>query len=174
MTDLQPTTETSIDGYNGNSIPWTDAEQRIRDNPAAPGQSYWIATTSPDGRPHVMPVGALWIDGAFYFSSGPGTRKSRNIAQNQHVVVTAVLPGLDLVVEGEAAKITDDATLNKVAAVFGASGWGPTVRDGAFYHDFSAPSAGPPPWELYQVTPTKAFGLSTEEPYGATRWTFES
>jgi hypothetical protein len=173
MTDLTPTTETSIDGYGGKFTSWADAEQRIKDNPGMPGMSYFLATVDPAGTPHNVPVGLLWADGAFWFSSGPGTRKSRNIAHDPHVVVTAGLPGLDLVVEGTAAKVTDDATLTKIAGVFGDHGWGPTVRDGAFYHEFSAPSAGPPPWELYRVTPTRAFGLGTDEPYGATRWTFE-
>ncbi len=54
----------------------------------------------PDGRPHVTAVGALWVDGKFYFTSGAATRKGRNLAANGHCVITVALDGLDLVVEG--------------------------------------------------------------------------
>jgi len=54
--------------------------------------------------------------------------------------------------------------------VFASGGWAPTVRDGAFHHEFSAPSAGPPPWYVYEFTPHTVFGQATAEPYGATRW----
>jgi hypothetical protein len=74
------------------------------------------------------------------------------------------------VLEGEAHRVTDEATLQAAAPLF--SDWGPTVRDGAFWHEYSAPSAGPPPWDLYEMTPTTAFGLATGEPFGATRWRF--
>ena len=75
-------------------------------------------------------------------------------------------------VEGEAVKVTDADRLQRLADVYAANGWGPTVRDGAFYHEYSAPSAGPPPWDLYRFTPTTVFGLATAEPSGATRWRF--
>jgi hypothetical protein len=46
------------------------------------------------------------------------------------------------------------------------------VEGDAFTAPFSAPSAGPPPWQLYRFTFETAFGVATDEPYGATRWTF--
>src|SRR5438445_9445901 len=36
----------------------------------------WLATVNPDGRPHVMPVGTLYVDDTFYFTAGPKTRKA--------------------------------------------------------------------------------------------------
>jgi hypothetical protein len=50
------------------------------------------------------------------------------------------------------------------------SDWQPQVRDGAFYHDYSAQSAGPPPWYDYEFTAKTVFGFTTAEPHGATRW----
>ena len=47
---------------------------------------------------------------------------------------------------------------------------GSQVRDGAFWHEYSAPSAGPPPWDVYEITPTTIFAVATREPHGATRW----
>ena len=83
------------------------------------------------------------------------------------------LPDLDLVVEGTAAKITDAATLERLVQVYVDQGWPATVKDGALTAPFSAPSAGPPPWDLYEFTPRTAFGVASAEPHGATRWTFE-
>ena len=79
-----------------------------------------------------------------------------------------------LVVEGTAARVTDASTLRRLAQLYAAQGWPATVKDGALTAEFSAPSAGPPPWDLYAVTPTTAFGVATAEPYGATRWRFEA
>jgi hypothetical protein len=70
--------------------------------------------------------------------------------------------------------VTDEGTLKRLAERYAAQGWSPTVSDGAFTADYSAPSAGPPPWYLYVVTPTTAFGVATAEPHGATRWQFKS
>jgi len=119
-----------------------------------------------------MPLGVLWIDGAFYFNSGAGTRKAKNLAQNPHCVLAVATHEFDLVVEGEAIKVSDEAKLKRVVEAYRAQGWQPTVRDGALYAEYSAPSAGPPPWDVYEVTPETIFALGTAEPYGATRWRF--
>jgi hypothetical protein len=74
--------------------------------------------------------------------------------------------------EGRAARVTDEAMLQRLARVFAGGGWAPTVADGGFTHDFSAPSAGPPPWYVYEFTPDDAYAVATKEPGGATRWTF--
>jgi general stress protein 26 len=131
-----------------------------------------LATTRPDGRPHVAAIGALWVDGKFYFTSGAGTRKSRNLASNPNCVISVSLTGIDLVMEGTAVKVTDDETLQHLAERYAAQGWPASVKDGAFTAEYSAPSAGPPPWDLYVLTATTAFGVLTIEPGGATRWRF--
>jgi hypothetical protein len=69
--------------------------------------------------------------------------------------------------------VKDDAKLRRAAETYASHGWHPTVRDGAFHAEYSAPSAGPPPWDLYEITPKTAFGVATAEPHGATRWRFE-
>ena len=115
----------------------------------------------PDGRPHLAGVGALWLDGDFYFVSGEGTRKSQNLAENPNCVLSVALPDLDLVVEGTATQVTDDATLQRLAESYVAQGWPVHVENGAFTAPYSAPSAGPPPWNLYVVTPSVAFGVGS-------------
>jgi hypothetical protein len=89
-------------------------------------------------------------------------------------VISGILPDLDLVVEGAATKVTDEPTLQRLAELYDAQGWPATVKDGALTAPYSAPSAGPPPWDLYEFTPTTAFGVATAEPYGATRWHFQT
>jgi hypothetical protein len=163
---------TNLDIYGHPPIPWSRAEHQLE---AAVGESvrHWLATVRPDGRPHVAGIGALWIDGKFYFVSGAGTRKSRNLAERADCVISVNLPDLDLVVEGVATKVTDGPTLQRLAALYDAQGWPATVKDGAFTAPYSAPSAGPPPWDLYEFTPGTAFGVAGAEPHGATRWRFQ-
>jgi nitroimidazol reductase NimA-like FMN-containing flavoprotein (pyridoxamine 5'-phosphate oxidase superfamily) len=147
--------------------PWPEARRRL-----AEADTYWLATVRPDGRPHVVPVLAVWLDGTLHFSAGAGTRKAKHLARDPHCVITTGAPALDLVVEGQAAKVRDDATLQRVAEVYASKyQWPVTVRDGAFWAD-GAPTAGPPPYDVYEVTPTTAFGFGTDETFGATRWRF--
>jgi pyridoxine/pyridoxamine 5'-phosphate oxidase len=161
----------NLDIYGDELIPWSRAVEQLE---AGSAQSFWLATVRPDGRPHVAAVGALWVDGKLYFTSGPQTRKSRNLAQNPACVFAVTLPNLDLVIEGTAARVTDEATLQLLAQRYAAQGWPASVSDGALTAEYSAPSAGPPPWFLYVLAPTTAFGVATAAPNGATRWQFES
>ncbi|MBB5786245.1 pyridoxamine 5'-phosphate oxidase family protein [Jiangella mangrovi] len=175
-----PVSDRNLDGYGAPLIPWEKVRERLDAGvPQAPGtggpnrHTCWLATVRPDGRPHVMPLGLLWLDGAFWFNAGPGTRKARNPAADPHCVVTVALDPFDIVVEGTAQKVTDDATLRRVVDAYAADdGWEATIEDGALTAPFSAPSAGPPPWEVYRVTPSTVFALGAEDPLGATRFTF--
>ncbi len=46
-------------------LAWDWAVERL-----TKARNYWVATTCPDGRPHCVPVWGVWLDDAFYFSSG--------------------------------------------------------------------------------------------------------
>jgi len=164
----------NLDIYGNPPLPWSRALDQLEAaaDTQAP-RTTWLSTVRPDGRPHLTGVGALWVDGRFYFTSGARTRKSRNLAANPNCALSMVLKGLDLAVEGRAEKVTDPATLERLAARYAAQGWPARAIDGALTAEFSAPSAGPAPWELYVVTPVTAFGVATAEPYGATRWRFD-
>ncbi len=162
----------NLDIYGSGPIPWSRPLEQLESFAAGPDSSTWLSTTRPDGRPHVAGVGALWLDGKFYFVSGASTRKSRNLEASPGCVISVSLPGIDFIVEGTAVKVTDEATLQRLAERYAAQGWSPTVKDGAFTAEYSAPSAGPPPWDLWVLTPTVAFGVASAEPYGATRWRF--
>jgi len=167
----QEPTHKNLDIYGAKPIPWSRALKQL--GSSAKG-TYWLATTNPDGRPHVAAVGALWVDGKIYFVSGTRTRKSRNLAANPSCVVSVSLTGIDLVLEGTAIRVADRPTLLRLAKRYAAQGWPASVSGVAFTAEYSAPSAGPPPWNLYVVRPSTAFGVSTTDPSGATRWRFEN
>jgi general stress protein 26 len=131
--------EKNLDIYGDAPIPWSRALDQLDDVSAK--KTYWLATARPDGRPHVAGVGAWWIDGKFYFTSGDGTRKSRNLAENPTCVISVALPTLDLAIEGTAATVTDEATLQHLAERYAAQGWPASVGEGAI----TAPTARPAP-----------------------------
>ena len=164
-------TKNLADLYNLPPIPWSRALEALES--AEPQARCFIATTRPDGRPHVAGIGALWDQGKVYFVSGDGTRKSKNVARNANCTIAMALAGIDLVFEGIAERVTDDETLQRLAKRYGDQGWPARIEDGAFTYDYSAPSAGPPPWDLYVVAPQTVFGVLAAEPGGATRWRFD-
>jgi nitroimidazol reductase NimA-like FMN-containing flavoprotein (pyridoxamine 5'-phosphate oxidase superfamily) len=172
MVEKKPVAEQMLSGEHATATPWAEARRRLED--PGPGTTHWLATVRPDGRPHVVPVGAVWDDGAFYFTTGQGTRKGKNLDHNPHCVISFASRGYDLVFEGNAVRLTDNAKLERVAEVYRANGWPVTVRDGGFDAPYSAPTTGPAPYEVYQVTPTTAFGFGTSDETvdHPTRWRF--
>jgi hypothetical protein len=171
MPDRAPVETTNLDGYGNPALPWSRPRDLLAVSPT-PDIPFFLGTVRPDGRPHSAGIGALWHNGDFYIVSGPTTRKSRNLAANPACTITVRLAGLDLVVEGEATRVTDQPTLEQVAALYRAGGWPATVEGDAFTAPYSAPAAGSPPWHLYRFTIHTAIGTASAEPYGATRWRF--
>ena len=167
----QKPTHKNLDIYGAKPIPWSRALKQLGSSTAG---TYWLATTKPDGPPHVAGTGALWIDGKIYFVSGARTQKSRNLAANPSCVFSVSRTGIDLVLEGRAIRVIDRPTLLRLARRYAAQGWPVSVSGDAFTAAYSAPSAGPPPWNLYVVKPITAFGVASAEPSGATRWRFGS
>lgn len=173
MTDQEPAQTTNLDRYGSAPLPWSRPRDLLASGTPQPGMPFFLGTCRPDGRPHAAGIGALWLDGDLCFTSGPGTRKSRNLAANPACTISVRLQGIDLVLEGEAARTSDRQTLERAAAAYRSGGWPAEVEADAFTAPFSAPSAGPPPWHLYRFRFHTAIGVATAEPYGATRWRFE-
>jgi hypothetical protein len=172
MTDREPIETTNLDRYGNKPLSWSRALQRLETDLPKMGTTSFLATIRPEGRPHSAGVGAMWLDDGLYFTSGPGTRKSRNLVANPACTISIKLEGLDLVLDGEATRVTDGATLEKVASLYHGGGWPAEVDGDALTAPFSAPSAGPAPWHLYRFTFGTAIGVATAEPHGATRWRF--
>ena len=173
MTDLEPTDITNLDRYGSPPLAWARPRDPLAAGPFGPGTTFFLGTLRPDGRPHAAGIGAVWLDGDVYFTSSPDTRKARNLAANPACTISVQLEDIDLVLEGEASRVTHGVTLEQVAALYRGAGWPAEVEGDAFTAPFSAPSAGPPPWHLYRFEFHTAFGVATAEPHGATRWRFE-
>lgn len=176
MPDRTPSETINLDRSGDDALPWS----RPRDILAAAADerrsaykgSAFLGTVRPDGTPHAAGIGAQWSDGDFFFTSGAGTQKSRNLAANPACTIVMSLEGIDLVFAGEARRVTEPETLHAVAQLYGRLGWPVAVEGSAFTAPYSAPSAGPPPWDLYRFVFHTVYGLATEEPSGATRWRF--
>jgi len=141
-----PTTSTGL-------LPWKWAEKRLRQS-----HNYWIATTRPDRAPHLMVVWGLWLDGAFYFSTGKQSRKAKNLARNRHCVIATEHAEQAVVVEGTAAIVDRPALLKQFARLY-------QKKYKWDMSDFAEP--------VYAVRPATAFGLYEKDFMGsATRWKF--
>ena len=171
------------DLYNLPLLGWAPIEARLERGvsqaPETGGpnrHTCWLATINPDGSPHLNGVGALWVDGSFWFETGERSRKGRNLARDPRCTLSLATQEFDLVVEGEAHRVTDPETVEVMAKRWSAAGWPARVDETgtALTAEYSAPSAGPPPWVVYQLTPRIATALSTVEPGGATRWSFSN
>jgi len=146
--------------------PSWDEVQRVLES----AQLSWITTVRTDGRPHVTPLVAVWLDDALHFCTGAAEQKGRNLEANPHVVVTTGCNswdrGLDVMVEGDAVRVTDEATLQRLARAWAEKWdgqWKFGVRDGAFV---SPPGVGNDDGTsalVFAVRPTKvlAFGKGT-------------
>jgi hypothetical protein len=170
MTNKEPMAELMVEHEGGKVTPWAQVRELM-----LKGGTYWLATVRPDGRPHVVPVGPAWVGDDLFFTTGQGTVKGNNLAHNPHCVLTLTTDGYDLVVEGEAAKMTDEQRLHLVAEAYVAQDWPAYVHDGVLDAPFSAPTTGPAPYDVYEMTPTVAFAFGTEEAtvYSTTRYRFE-
>jgi hypothetical protein len=176
-----PKSEESLVDDRPGSTPWDDARDRLTE--PEPGRHNWLATVRPDGRPHLMPVIAFWMDGALHFVAGEGTQKGRNLAADGRCVIgteSRGLPSLDIIVEGRAEPLSDADAVVRITEQVNAVGW-PLEARGVEVQGPNAPTAGPPPYRIFRVEPTTAFGLpgtygmeqfKPEDLPRPTRWTF--
>jgi nitroimidazol reductase NimA-like FMN-containing flavoprotein (pyridoxamine 5'-phosphate oxidase superfamily) len=170
MAEPVPVTELSaFSSPNAAPTGWSQARDEL-----AAAEVYWLSTVRPDGRPHVTPLLAVWLDGALYFCTGPEERKAKNLSENRHCVLTTgqnTLDGLDLVIEGTAERVRDPGELGRVAdtyeSKYGAhfvepdgtwSGLGDAIRRAEVL--------------VYRVAPETGFGFGKLGRFSQTRWTF--
>ncbi len=122
---------------------------------------FWVSTVRADGRPHVTPLVAVWLDGALHFTTGATEQKAVNLAGNPHVVLATGCNswdgGLDVVVEGDAMQLTDDEVLERLAQAWATKWdgrWHFEARDGAFHHEGGGEAL------VFSVTPTKVLAFA--------------
>ncbi|MEU9124312.1 pyridoxamine 5'-phosphate oxidase family protein [Streptomyces sp. NPDC048506] len=168
VTELDP----NYSSEDAKRIAWSAAVGGMTE-----AEIFWLSTVRPDGRPHVTPLLAVWADDALHFCTGPGERKAKNLAANAHCALTTstaggndLHAGLDVVVEGEAVQVGDEATLRRLAELYVekyGSDWQFEVRDGAFHGQGGRAV-------VFRVEPSTAFGFGRgESEYSQTRWRFD-
>ncbi|HEY7283395.1 MAG TPA: pyridoxamine 5'-phosphate oxidase family protein [Actinomycetota bacterium] len=169
----EPTTELDerFSAPGADTVPWSTARKLLES-----AQLSWITTVRADGRPHVTPLVAVWVDDALHFATGESEQKAMNLAANPHVVLTTGCntwdQGIDVMVEGEALRVTEQAMLVRLAAAWATrwnGEWQYNVVEGGFAHD-QGPNAGAGQLVLvFQVAATKilAFG---KDPFSHTRY----
>jgi nitroimidazol reductase NimA-like FMN-containing flavoprotein (pyridoxamine 5'-phosphate oxidase superfamily) len=148
-------------------LSWADVQTLV-----AEAGDFLLATTDPDGRPHVVPVLGVWLEGTLCFVSFRQSRKVRNLARTDGCAVTVPGDDVDVVLEGAAQLVRDAAQLQKIADLFPAKypWWHPFVRDGEFYDP--ADTALTDPRHVYAVEPAQVFAFGKENGFSATRWRF--
>ena len=135
-------------------LPWAWARKRFESS-----HNYWLATITDGSRPHVMPVWGVWVGDAFFFSTGPSSRKARNLGREVRCVVTTEHASEAVIVEGRAALAKGRALLRVVLRRY-------KLKYGEEY---------PPDSKVFQVRPDVVFGFiedATEFAGAATRWQF--
>ena len=136
--------------------PWATTVRTLAD-----AQLFWITTVRADGRPHVTPLVAVWLDDALHFCTGAAEQKAVNLRSRPDVVLTTGRDewdrGLDVVVEGRAVRTTDEALLRRLADAWREKWdgqWRFEVRDGTFHHPDGGQAL------VFTVTPTKVFAFA--------------
>jgi hypothetical protein len=154
------------------TIDWDEAGRLF-----AAERSYWVATTSDDGRPHVRPVLAVWVDERIYSTTNAAARKARNLTSRPSAALTAQAPAMDIVIEGPIAWIDDPQRLRRIGEAYQEKyRWPVTVAGTAFNAPYAAPTAGHPPYRVYELTPRVAYAFGTDNNLGerSTRFRFSA
>jgi len=140
---------------NAGLLPWEKVAERL-----AASRNYWVVTGSLD-RVHAAPVWGLWLEGRFYFSTDPKSRKSRNLAKNPNVVVHLESGDDVAIVEGVAERLPpDNVDMPRLSKTY--------ERKYRLRVDFSNPS-----YAVYMVEPRSALAWGEKDfPRSATRWRF--
>jgi hypothetical protein len=138
---------------------WAWAVERLEKS-----HNYWISTAWPDGRPHLMVIWGIWWDGAFWFSTGPKTRKAKNIAAQPYCVIGTENADEAVIVEGTATEIKDRSEWKRMADIY-------DQKYGGKLLPLLESSAG----SVFRIEPKVAFGQDEHADdfvQAATRWTF--
>ena len=136
MQEPVPELDERFSDPGATATPWATAREVLET-----AQLSWVTTVRADGRPHVTPLVSVWLDDAVHFTTGPGEQKAANLAGNPRVVMVTGCNrwdrGLDVMVEGQAERVTDRATLERLAAAWASKWdgqWRFEVVDGGFAH----------------------------------------
>jgi general stress protein 26 len=106
--------DTRFSDPEAQATDWSDTSEVLEE-----AELFWLSTVRADGRPHVTPLVAVWTEDRLHFCTGPEEQKTLNLTHHSHVVLTtgcnAWDRGLDVMVEGEAVRVTDQDALRRLA-----------------------------------------------------------
>jgi hypothetical protein len=153
-----------------NAVSWDETRSLLE-----AAELFWICTVRPDGRPHVTPLVAAWVDGAVHFHTGAKEQKFANLANSPHVILLTGCNewdrGVDVVVEGDAVRVTDPAILERLAPA-----WAPKwdgrwqlTAGGDGFHDIDSNDFAS---QVFSVVPTTIYAHSKGDPFGQTTHRF--
>lgn len=158
---------------------WADIVNRLDagshpDSGALNARTTWFTTINADGSPHVTGVGALWVDGTFWFETGKNTRKARNVARDPRCSMAVSVQNADVVFEGVAERVTDPADIARLAEAWADSGWPAELDESGtgLTAPFNAPTLGPPPWPVYRIKLRSATVVGQNQLGSLTRFRF--
>jgi general stress protein 26 len=159
--------DTRFSDIEAEPTAWDDSRRMLES-----AELFWITTVRADGRPHVTPLVAVWLDGAIHFTTGAAEQKAVNLRTNPHVILTTGCNdwerGLDVVVEGDAVRVTDTTMLDRLATAWATKWdgrWHFEARNGGFYHDEGGEAL------VFSVAPTKVLAFG-KEPFSHTSHRF--
>ena len=122
-----------------------------------------VATVGPNGRPHLMPVWAMWDDSMLWFSSAVGSRKTKNLRADPNCVITTDASD-PVIIEGQAAMVTEPARLQRVIDLMNAK----------YATHIEVSFLDPAVNATFGVRPHRVFGMQDADFTGSpTRWVFE-
>lgn len=152
--------------------PWSEVLAVIQ-----AAEIFWLSTVRHDGRPHVTPLPAMWLDGGLHFCTGREEQKHRNLDRNPQCALTTgtdrFLTGLDVVVEGTAAPVTDREPLTRLARMWQEKlEWTFEVVDGGFRDPQLGDQPPGPTATVFRLEPAKALAFGKGEPFSQTRYRF--
>lgn len=160
-------------------VDWSIIVERIADRSTPTSDAHnarttWLTTLNADGSPHVTAVGALWLDGTFWFQTGAGTKKHRNVERDPRCSIALSVLDADVVVDGHASRVTDPAKVARAAKAWSDGGWPaePDANGTGITAPFNAPAQGAPPWHVFRIEPHAATVVLGVEPGGLTRFEF--
>lgn len=152
--------------------PWHDVQRVLQDN-----ELFWLATVRTDGRPHSVPLPAIWLGQTLYFCTGSAEQKARNLTHTPHCVLstgTATMnTGLDVAVEGPAARVTEEDLLHRLAGRWQSElNWPFQAVPGGFVDPSASPAAQQDPVLVFALRPSKVLAFSKGDPFSQTRYRF--
>lgn len=170
--DPTPVLHPGFSSPGATATPWQEVVEVLER-----AEIFWISTARSDGRPHVTPLPAMWLDGALHFATGLEEQKGHNLLNNPHCILTtgtnSYRHGLDVVVEGRAERVTDRATLERLAQMWQSRlDWPYDVGEDGFRHrpDGRAPNVEEGSVPVFAVRPSKILSFGRGERFSQTRY----